>query len=56
LAATTVTACLLPKESLVPGGYYAGCKPATASKIATDAEIARKLWEKSDQLCAEYLK
>ncbi len=50
-AATTVFAALSP--DVVPGDYYADCNLSTVvHKQALDADVAKKLWEVSEQLVA----
>jgi len=40
-----------PGRDWESGGYFADRKPATASPVAGDADLAKELWERSAQMC-----
>jgi len=40
-----------PGRDWESGGYFADRKPATASPVADDANLAEELWERSAQMC-----
>ena len=40
-----------PGRDWESGGYFADRKPATASPVADDANLAKELWERSAQMC-----
>jgi hypothetical protein len=40
-----------PGRDWQSGGYFANRKPATASPVADDVNLAKELWECSAQLC-----
>ncbi|HTT88475.1 MAG TPA: SDR family NAD(P)-dependent oxidoreductase [Acidimicrobiales bacterium] len=40
-----------PGEDWASGGYFADCKPAKASPLADDRQLAKGLWERSESLC-----
>lgn len=49
-AATSIYLATSPAVEGVTGKYFANSKPAVPSKLARDAEQAKRLWEKSEQL------
>ena len=55
-AATTVVVALDP--DVKPGGYYSDCQETGGSDLhpkANDAELAKRLWEVSEQMCNEIM-
>ena len=40
-----------PGRDWESGGYFADRKPATASPVADDANLAKELWDRSAQMC-----
>jgi len=50
-ARTSLYLASSPAVAGTSGGYYAKCKPATSSKLSHDEDTARKLWQRSAQLC-----
>jgi NAD(P)-dependent dehydrogenase (short-subunit alcohol dehydrogenase family) len=55
-ARTSVYLASSPEVEGVTGGYYAKCKPISMSKRARDDVAARRLWDVSDALLADYLR
>ena len=49
-AATTVFCALHEKADQIAGGYFSHCKPASCSAEAKNGEVAKKLWDLSEQL------
>jgi WW domain-containing oxidoreductase len=49
-AATEVFAAVHPKALALAGQYLADCNAATPRKDAEDADLARRLWEVSEQI------
>uniref|UniRef100_A0A0D9XPQ3 Uncharacterized protein n=1 Tax=Leersia perrieri TaxID=77586 RepID=A0A0D9XPQ3_9ORYZ len=49
-AATTCCLALHPDVKDVSGKYFADCKEATPRSVARDAELAKRLWDFSEQL------
>jgi NAD(P)-dependent dehydrogenase (short-subunit alcohol dehydrogenase family) len=52
-AATEVFVATSPKVEGVTGKYFADCNVAKARKDAYDADLAKKLWEKSEEIVAK---
>lgn len=52
-AATTLYCATAPEIAGDSGLYYTDCKPKRPSRVAQDAELARKLWEQSEAWTAE---
>ncbi len=52
-AATSAWACVAPELVDHGGAYLADCALATAAAHALDADVARRLWELSEQLVGE---
>lgn len=46
-AATSVFLAVSPDIKSLAGQYFSDCKPAVAAKLATDPDIAKKLWQLS---------
>lgn len=44
-AATSCYLAAHPEVQGISGQYFADCRPATASRLAHDSELARRLWE-----------
>jgi NAD(P)-dependent dehydrogenase (short-subunit alcohol dehydrogenase family) len=40
-----------PGKDWEPGGYFYDCKPAQASPLADDPQLAKQLWDRSALLC-----
>ena len=40
-----------PGKDWEPGGYFYDCKPAQASPLADDPQLAKQLWDRSASLC-----
>ncbi len=51
-ARTSLHLASSPAVAGTSGGYYAKCKPATSSKLSHDPDTARRLWQRSTQLCS----
>jgi WW domain-containing oxidoreductase len=51
-AATEVFVAASPKVAGISGEYFADCNVATPRADATDAELAKKLWAKSEEIVA----
>ena len=51
-AATEVFVAVSPKVEGVSGEYFADCNVATPRADANDAELAKKLWAKSEEIVA----
>jgi NAD(P)-dependent dehydrogenase (short-subunit alcohol dehydrogenase family) len=49
-AKTSVYLASAPELAAATGGYYANLRPRRPSKVARDAEAARRLWEVSSEL------
>lgn len=49
-ALTSVYLAASPEAGLVSGRYFKGCEPRTPSKLARDDDLARRLWETSEEL------
>lgn len=49
-AATSVYAATAPELEGQSGAYLADCKVAASSKLAQEAELAKGLWAKSEEL------
>ena len=52
-AATEVYVATSPAAASISGEYFADCNVARPRKDATDAELAKKLWEVSEKIVAE---
>lgn len=52
--ATTITCALSPQLEGKGGGYYDKCSSVEPSKTAADEEVAKKLWQFSEELCAKH--
>ncbi|HEY7946406.1 MAG TPA: SDR family NAD(P)-dependent oxidoreductase, partial [Acidimicrobiales bacterium] len=52
-ARTSVYLASSPAVATVSGKYFIKCKERQPSKVALDADAARRLWEASEQLIAE---
>jgi len=50
-ARTSLYLASSPAVAGASGGYYAKCKPATSSKLSHEAGTARKLWQRTAELC-----
>lgn len=51
----TATQCFLavhPKAATVTGEYFSNCNPATPRPDANDASMAKRLWERSEEIVA----
>ncbi|XP_015784232.1 retinol dehydrogenase 13 [Tetranychus urticae] len=54
-AQTTVYCALEPSLSNVTGKYFDNCKERSASSLATDLGLAKRLWDLSEKMTASYL-
>ena len=54
-AATQCYVATHRNQRRVSGQYFADCNPAKTSAYGRDTQLARRLWEKSEQLVADYL-
>lgn len=54
-ARTSVYLASSPAVAALSGCYFVDCRQATPSRMARDAALARRLWEKSEQLLAAFL-
>lgn len=52
--AKTTLHCALDARSEDSGQYFDECRPVTPSALAQDPELARKLWESSEEWTAEH--
>ncbi|XP_023942607.1 retinol dehydrogenase 13-like [Bicyclus anynana] len=55
-AQTIIHLCVSPNLESSTGDYYQNCKRVKASKTAEDADLARRLWEKSVAIIDKYSK
>ena len=53
-AATQTYLAAHPDAAKFSGEYFSHCNPARPTSKARDAELARKLWEKSEEIVAEF--
>jgi WW domain-containing oxidoreductase len=53
-AATQTYLAAHPDAAKVSGEYFSHCNPARPTSKARDAELAKKLWEKSEEIVAEF--
>ncbi|WP_242123876.1 SDR family oxidoreductase [Sphingobium sp. Sx8-8] len=51
-AATTCLLAAHPALEGTSGGYYSDCRPAKSSAFAGQADLARKLWDRTDKIIA----
>jgi hypothetical protein len=51
-AATTVWAATAPELAGQSGAYLADCQVAEPNRLAQDADMARALWDKTEELIA----
>lgn len=54
-AATTVYAATSPELEAYSGAYLADCKVKAPSRAAQDAELAKRLWDKTEELISAAL-
>jgi WW domain-containing oxidoreductase len=52
-AATTLYAAIHPDGATTNGTYFADCNVARPSKYGRDAELAKRLWERTEELVAQ---
>ena len=50
-AATTVACALMPYEDLA-GGYFSDCSAKKKSRLGSDEDAAKLLWQMSEELVA----
>eukprot|EP00727_Mastigamoeba_balamuthi_P014617 m51a1_g9781 hypothetical protein (336) ;mRNA; f:1684485-1685962 len=48
-AQTQLYCALAPEGELVPGGYYSDCRAKETAAVCGDEELARRLWEVSEE-------
>ncbi|RQR79012.1 SDR family NAD(P)-dependent oxidoreductase [Burkholderia sp. Bp8977] len=53
-AATTCLLAAHPALNGVTGRYFADCRPAESSAFARDADLARRLWERTEEIIASH--
>lgn len=49
-AQTTIYCAVDPELATKSGGYYSDCAPASCSRVASDDDLAKKLWDISCQM------
>lgn len=49
-AQTSIYLATSPEVEGISSKYYSDCKPKTSSKVSYDADVARRLWEVSQEM------